>query len=156
HLETLPLEDLHSQRPFRMQVQWVSRPNSDFRGFAGMIPSGEVRPGDAITVLPAGRKSTVKQVIGPEGDLDVGVAGQSVTITLNDEIDASRGDVLVPTGAECKVADQFRATIVWMHDEEMLPGRPYLMKIGTRLVTVSISEPRHKVNINTFEELAAR
>ncbi len=156
HLETLPLEDLQSQRPFRLPVQWVNRPNSDFRGFSGLIPSGHVKKGDAITVLPSGAKSTVKQVFGAEGELEMGVAGQSVTITLNDEIDASRGDVLVPTGAEAKVADQFRATIVWMHDEEMLPGRPYLMKIGTRLVTVSISEPRHKVNINTFEELAAR
>lgn len=156
HLETMPLEDVAHQRPFRLPVQWVNRPNSDFRGFSGLIPSGAIKPGDAVTVLPAGAKSTVKEVWGPEGEMAEGVAGQSVTITLHDEVDASRGDIIVRTGAECKVASQFRSTIVWMHEEPMAPGRPYLMKIGSRVIGVSISEPRHKVNINTFEELPTK
>lgn len=156
HLETLPLEDLAHKKPFRLPVQWVNRPNSDFRGFSGLIPSGSVKAGDAVTVLPAGAKSTVKEVWGPDGLLDEGVAGQSVTLTLNDEVDASRGDLIVRAGAEAKVANQFRATVVWMHEEPMGPGRPYLMKIGTRVMSVSLSEPRHKVNINTFEELPAK
>jgi bifunctional enzyme CysN/CysC len=156
HLETMPLEDVAHQRPFRLPVQWVNRPNSDFRGFSGLIPSGSIKPGDAVTVLPAGAKSTVKEVWGPDGEMPEGVAGQSVTLTLNDEVDASRGDIIVRTGAECKVASQFRSTIVWMHEEPMAPGRPYLMKIGSRVIGVSISEPRHKVNINTFEELPAK
>jgi bifunctional enzyme CysN/CysC len=156
HLETLPLEDVAHQKPFRLPVQWVNRPNSDFRGFSGLIPGGTVKPGDAVTVLPAGAKSTVKEVWGPEGKQDVGVAGQSITLTLNDEVDASRGDIIVHTGFECRVASQFRATVVWMHEEPMAPGRPYLMKIGSRSIGVSLSEPRHKVNINTFEELPAK
>jgi bifunctional enzyme CysN/CysC len=156
HLETLPLEDLAHQKPFRFPVQWVNRPNSDFRGFSGLIPSGSVRAGDSITVLPSGAKSTVKGVWGPDGLLEQGVAGQSVTITLIDEVDASRGDILVRTGSEAKVANQFRSTVVWMHEEPMGPGRPYLMKIGSRVISVSLSEPRHKVNINTFEELPAK
>src|SRR5690606_26680347 len=125
-------------------------------GFSGLIPSGSIKPGDAVTVLPAGAKSTVKEVWGPEGELSEGVAGVSVTLTLRDEVDASRGDIIVRTGAECKVASQFRATVVWMHEEPMAPGRPYLMKIGTRVIGVSLSEPRHKVNINTFEELPTK
>jgi bifunctional enzyme CysN/CysC len=156
HLETLPLEDLAHQKPFRLPVQWVNRPNSDFRGFSGLIPSGSIKAGDAITVLPAGAKSTVKEVWGPDGLLTEGVAGQSVTVTLHDEVDASRGDVIVRSGAEAKVASQFRATVVWMHEEPMGPGRPYLMKIGTRVMSVSLGEPRHKVNINTFEQLPAK
>lgn len=156
HLETLPLEDLAHKKPFRLPVQWVNRPNSDFRGFSGLIPSGSVKPGDSVTVLPAGAKSKVKEVWGPEGLQSEAVAGQSITLTLNDEVDASRGDVIVLTGQECKVASQFRATVVWMHEESMAPGRPYLMKIGTRTMGVALSEPRHKVNINTFEELPAK
>lgn len=155
-LETLSVEAFEVQKPFRMAVQWVSRPNADFRGFAGLITAGSVRPDDEIVVLPSGRSSTVRSVLGPEGDLDQAVAEQSVTLTLTDEIDVSRGDLIATAATPPKVANQFRATIVWMHDEPMLPGRPYLMKIGTRTVTASIAEPRHKVNINTFEELAAR
>jgi bifunctional enzyme CysN/CysC len=156
HLETVAIEDTAHQKPFRLPVQWVNRPNSEFRGFSGLIPCGTVKAGDSVTVLPAGAKSTVKEVWGPEGLQAEGVAGQSVTITLHDEVDASRGDVIVLTGQECRVASQFRSTVVWMHEQPMTPGRPYLMKVGTRTIGVSLSEPRHKVNINTFEELPAK
>ena len=155
-LETLQVDDDTIQKPFRFQVQWVNRPNSDFRGFSGCIAGGSVRVGDAVVVLPAATLSKVASIVGPEGMLERAIAGQSVTLTLTDEVDASRGDVIAEATSRPNVADQFRATVVWMHEEPMLPGRPYLMKIGARTVTVSIAEPRHKVNISTLDELAAR
>jgi bifunctional enzyme CysN/CysC len=155
-LETLSVEEQEAEKPFRLAVQWVNRPNSEFRGFSGYVSAGRMKVGDAVASLPSGRRSTVKSILGPDGELNEAVVGQSVTICLNDEIDVSRGAVLAPAENAPKAADQFRATLVWMHDEPMLPGRPYLMKIGTRTVTASIAEPRYKVNINTFEELAAR
>ena len=155
-LETLQVDDDTIQRPFRFPVQWVNRPNSDFRGFSGCISSGSVRVGDDVVVLPAASLSKVASIVGPDGRLQRAIAGQSVTLTLTDEVDASRGDVIAEATSRPNVADQFRATLVWMHEEPMLPGRPYLMKIGTRTVSVSIAEPRHKVNINTLDELAAR
>jgi bifunctional enzyme CysN/CysC len=155
-LETLQVDDDTIQRPFRLAVQWVNRPNSDFRGFSGCISSGSVRVGDDVVVLPAATLSKVASIVGPDGRLQRAIAGQSVTLTLTDEVDASRGDVIAEATSRPNVADQFRATLVWMHEEPMLPGRPYLMKIGTRTVSVSIAEPRHKVNINTLDELAAR
>jgi bifunctional enzyme CysN/CysC len=152
----LSVEEQEAEKPFRLAVQWVNRPNSEFRGFSGYVSAGRMKVGDAVASLPSGRRSTVKSILGPDGELNEAVVGQSVTICLNDEIDVSRGAVLAPAENAPKAADQFRATLVWMHDEPMLPGRPYLMKIGTRTVTASIAEPRYKVNINTFEELAAR
>jgi bifunctional enzyme CysN/CysC len=137
-------------------VQWVSRPNQDFRGFAGTIASGVIRPGDAIRALPSGRQSRVSRIVTQDGDLEQGVAGQSVTLTLVDEIDISRGDVIATTSAPPAVADQFQCTLIWMHDEPMLPGRPYLLKLGSRLVTGSITAPKYKVNVNTLEHLAAK
>ena len=155
-LENLPVGDDLRGRPFRMPVQWVNRPNLDFRGFAGMIASGSVRPGDKIKVLPSARESTIDRIVTQDGDLTNAVAGQSVTLTLKDEIDVSRGDVLATAGDPPAVADQFEATLVWMDDEAMLPGRPYLMKQGTRIVSASVSEPKHKINVNTLEKLAAK
>jgi len=143
-------------KPFRMPVQWVNRPNLDFRGFSGLIASGTVRPGDAVKVLPSGRTSTVARVVVMPGDLDEAVVGQSVTLTLKDEIDCSRGDVLVAADAPPEVADQFETTLVWMDDEPMPPGRPYLLKIGARTVTAQVTEIKHKVNVNTMEKLAAK
>ena len=154
-LETMPLDDLDTTRPFRMPVQWVNRPNADFRGFSGFIPSGAVHVGDAITVEPSGKQSTIKSIHGPTGECDSARAGQSVTLCFDDEIDASRGDIIASQAGAPKSADQFRATIVWMHEEPMLPGRSYLMKIGAKIVPVTVAEPRHKVNVNTFEELPA-
>ena len=155
-LETLPVEDDLREQPFRMPVQWVNRPNLDFRGFSGLISSGTVRPGDKIKALPSGRESTIDRIVTFRGDLDEAVAGQSVTLTLKDEIDISRGDVIAEAGSPPPVADQFEATIVWMDDEAMLPGRPYLLKVGTRVVSAQITEPKYKVNVNTLEHLAAK
>ncbi len=155
-LEDLPVEDDLREQPFRMPVQWVNRPNLDFRGFSGFISSGSVRPGDRIKVLPSSRESTVDRIVTMGGDLDEAVAGQSVTLTLKDEIDISRGDVIAQAASPPEVADQFEATIVWMDDESMLPGRPYLLKLGARTVGASITEPKHKVNVNTLEKLAAK
>ena len=156
HLESLDVEDDLREKPFRMPVQWVNRPDLDFRGFSGLIATGTITPGDRVKVLPSGRESTVARIVTMTGDLPRAVAGQSVTITLTDEIDISRGDVLSIAGQPPEVADQFEATIVWMDDEAMLPGRPYLMKIGTRMVGASITEPKYKVNVNTLEHLAAK
>ncbi|MES2343610.1 MAG: sulfate adenylyltransferase subunit CysN [Pseudomonadota bacterium] len=155
-LESLPVEDDLQSRPFRMPVQWVNRPNLDFRGFSGLVSTGAIRPGDKIKALPSGRESTVERIVTFNGDLEQAVAGQSVTLTLTTEIDISRGDVIAIAGDPPPVADQFEATLVWMDDEAMLPGRPYLLKIGTRTVGASITEPKYKVNVNTMEHLAAK
>ncbi|WP_347138187.1 sulfate adenylyltransferase subunit CysN [Paracoccus sp. SSK6] len=157
HLEEAPVNDARMQdRPFRMAVQWVNRPHLDFRGFAGQISAGSVRPGDAIRVLPSGKTTTVKAIPTFDGDLDQAVAGQSVTLTFADEIDCSRGDVIVQADAPCETADQFEATLVWMSEAEMLPGRPYLLKIGTQTVSATITEPKYEVNVNTLEHLASK
>ncbi len=157
HLETAPVNDARMlDVPFRMPVQWVNRPNLDFRGFAGQIGAGVVKPGDAIRVLPSGKTTTVKSIVTYDGELDQAIAGQSVTITFNDEVDCSRGDVIVKADEPCEVADQFEATLVWMDEHEMLPGRPYLLKIGTQTVTATVTEPKYEVNINTLEHLASR
>jgi len=155
-LETLEVAEYQEHLPFRMPVQWVNRPDLDFRGFCGFIPSGTVRVGDRLVVLPSGRESTVKGILGPEGELATAVAGQSVTLTLNDEIDVSRGDVLATVDAPAQVGDRFRCTIVWMHEEPMFPGRPYLLKIGARTLMATVTEPRYKLNIETFEHLPAK
>ncbi|PID62635.1 MAG: adenylyl-sulfate kinase [Gammaproteobacteria bacterium] len=156
-LETLKLDSESAQeQPFRLPVQWVNRPSLDFRGYAGTIASGRVKPGDAIRVQPSGRMSTIARIVTMDGDLDEAVAGQSVTLTLNDEIDASRGDVISAGEEPAHVADQFEATIVWMHDEPMLAGRPYLLKLGTRTVNATITTIKHQVNVNTLEESAAK
>jgi bifunctional enzyme CysN/CysC len=155
-LETLEVEDDLQSRPFRMPVQWVNRPNLDFRGFSGLIASGVIKPGDRIKALPSGRESTVARIVTFSGDLPRAVAGQSVTLTLEDEIDVSRGDVIAAAAAPPETADQFEATLVWMDEEAMLPGRPYLMKIGAKVVGASITEPKYKVNVNTLERLAAK
>ena len=155
-LETVEVDDDTASGPFRMPVQWVNRPDLDFRGFSGRIVGGTVRPGDAIRVLPSGTTSTVARIVSMDGDLEEAVAGQSVTITLADEIDASRGDVLAAGGSPAEVADQFEAHIVWMHEDEMLPGRQYLMKIGTRTVGLTIGHPKYRVDVNTLDHLAAQ
>jgi bifunctional enzyme CysN/CysC len=156
YLEVVDIDDADRAAPFRFPVQWVNRPDLDFRGFAGLIASGTVRAGDRVRVLPAGTESTVARLVTMDGDLDEAVAGQSITITLADEVDVSRGDVLVAARAPASVADQFEAHIIWMHDHEMLPGRPYLLKIGTRTVGATVAQPKYKINVNTLEHVAAR
>lgn len=155
HLESVSVSDETQDLPFRFPVQWVNRPNLDFRGFSGTIASGIVRVGDRVRALPSGRESTVARIVTMDGDLDEAVAHQSVTITLADEIDVSRGDVLASSFEPPEVADQFEAAIVWMSESPMLAGRPYLMKIGTATVSASVSHIRHRVDVNTLEQLAA-
>ncbi|MDJ0767580.1 MAG: sulfate adenylyltransferase subunit CysN [Ilumatobacter sp.] len=154
-LETVPVDDEAASGPFRMPVQWVNRPSHEFRGFSGRVVGGMVRPGDPVRVLPAGTTSTVERIVTMDGDLDVAEAGQSVTLTLADEVDASRGDVICAGEAPAEVADQFEAHVVWMHEDEMLPGRPYTMKIGTRTVGVTIGPPKHRIDVNNLDHLAA-
>ncbi len=154
-LENVQVEDTDMESGvFRMPVQWVNRPNLDFRGYSGMIARGSIKPGDLIRVLPSGRESRVTRIVTSDGDLTQAISGQSITLTLADEIDISRGDILAATDTLPGVADQFEVTIVWMVDESMLPGRPYLMKIGTKTVTANISVLKYKVNVNTLEHVA--
>ena len=156
-LEEVEVEDTRDQAgPFRMQVQWVNRPNLDFRGFAGMIASGQLRPGDPVRVLPSGKTSSVARIVSMDGDKDLAVAGESVTITLADEIDCSRGQVIVAAQAPLEVADQFESTIVWMDESELVPGRAYWLKIGTQTVSATVAEPKYEVNVNTQEHLASK
>jgi bifunctional enzyme CysN/CysC len=157
YLETVEVDaDRLQAGPLRLPVQWVSRPNLDFRGFAGQIARGKVRPGDAVRVLPSGRTSTVARIVTYDGDLDEAVAGQSVTLTLADEIDCSRGDVIAAAAEPPEAADQFETTLVWMSDEPLLPGRPYWLKIGAKTLGAQVTEIKHKINVNTLEPLAAK
>lgn len=155
-LEAVEVEDDLQAKPFRMPVQWVNRPNLDFRGFSGLVASGTVKPGDRIRALPSGRESRVARIVTLPGDLDQAVAGQSVTLTLQDEIDISRGDVIVAADAPAPVANQFEATVVWMDDEPLPPGRTYLLKLGARTVGASVTDIKHRVNVNTLERTAAK
>ena len=157
HLDAVELDAVRDQgRPFRMPVQWVSRPDPGFRGFAGLVASGTIRPGDPVRVLPSGRTTRVARIVTMDGDLPVAAAGQSVTLTLGDEVDCSRGDVLAAADAPPEAADQFEASLVWMADEAMLPGRPYWLKLATQTVTAQVHAPKYQVNVNTLEHLAAR
>ena len=157
HLQTVPIEaDAGQDRPFRMPVQLARRPNLDFRGFSGLIAAGSVRPGDPVRVLPSGRTTRVARIVTFDGDLAGAVAGQSVTLTLADEVDCSRGDVIAAAAEPPEAADQFEATLVWMSDEPMLPGRSYLLKLATQTVSAQVQAPKYQVNVNTMEHLAAR
>jgi bifunctional enzyme CysN/CysC len=155
HLEDVELGGEDAAAPFRMPVQWVNRPHHDFRGFAGQIVSGSVRPGDAVRVLPSGRDSRIARIVTAGGDRDSAVAGQSVTLTLANEVDVSRGDVLAAAEASPEVANQFEATVVWMHEEPLLQGRQYLLKIGTRTVSATVAPIKYRVNVNTLDEVPA-
>jgi bifunctional enzyme CysN/CysC len=155
HLETVPVEDESRTLPFRMPVQWVNRPNLDFRGFAGRITSGQVRPGDRLKILPSGRESQVARIVSADGDLQNAVAGLCVTVTLTDEVDVSRGDVLVDVQTPPQTADQFEATLIGLTETAILPGRSYLMKLATKLVTATVNPLKYRVNVNTLEHLAA-
>ena len=156
-LETVKVDvERATASPMRMPVQWVNRPNLDFRGYAGTLASGRVRPGDSIRVQPSGRTSHIARIVTMDGDLDEARAGQSVTLTLADELDASRGDMISAGDAPASVADAFETTIVWMHDDALLSGRPYLLKIGAATVGATVTHIKHQVNVNTLEKSAAR
>jgi bifunctional enzyme CysN/CysC len=155
HLEDVELGGDDRAAPFRMPVQWVNRPHQDFRGFAGQIASGSVRAGDTVRVLPSGRDSRVARILSGDVERGEAVAGESVTLTLTTEVDVSRGDVLVAAGAPLEVANQFEATVVWMHEEPLLQGRQYLLKIGARTVSATVAPIKYKVNVNTLDEVPA-
>ncbi len=162
HLETVPVEsDADQVKPFRMSVQWVNRPNLDFRGFSGQIASGVVAVGDAVRVVPSGKTSTISRIVTMgqnfgDGDLPSAVAGQSVTLCLADEVDCSRGDVISLADTPPQVADRFEASIVWMADEAMIAGRAYWLKLGTQTASATIAAPKYQVNVNTMEQMAAK
>jgi len=156
HLEGVPVGGESEDRAFRMPVQWVNRPNLDFRGFAGTIASGAIKPGDPVRILPSGRTSKVARIVTFDGDLDEAGRDQSVTLTLADEVDCSRGDVIAAAGAPPEVADQFGATIVWMDQQPLLPGRSYWLKLGTQTVSATIREPEHAIDVNTLAKLPAK
>ncbi|MBN2760739.1 MAG: sulfate adenylyltransferase subunit CysN [Rhodobacteraceae bacterium] len=157
HLETVELNQAVEQdKPFRMAVQWVNRPNLDFRGFSGTIASGTVKVGDGVRVLPSGKTSSIARIVTMDGDLAQAVAGQAVTLCLADEIDCSRGQILCAAQNPVEVADQFEATIVWMDEVEMTPGRAYWLKLGPQTVSATIAQPKYQVNVNTMEHLAAK
>ena len=157
HLETVELlSSAAADKPFRLPVQWVNRPNLDFRGFSGLIATGSVKPGDGVRVLPSGKTSTVTRIVTLDGDLDEAVAGQSVTLCLADEIDCSRGDVIATADNPPQAADQFEATLVWLNDEPLRVGRAYWLKLGTQTVSVTVQQPKYVVNVNSMEQLAAK
>ena len=155
-LESADVATLDAASPLRLPVQWVNRPNQDFRGFAGTVAAGTVAPGDDVVVLPSGRRTRVQRIVTADGDLAQAVAGQAVTLTLAEEVDVSRGDVIAAAGDPPQVADQFAAHLLWMGEQALLPGRPYWLKIGARTVTAQVTDIKHKVDVNTQAELAAR
>jgi bifunctional enzyme CysN/CysC len=149
HLESVEINNEADQaKPFRLPVQWVNRPNLDFRGFSGLISSGSVKPGDAVRVLPSGKMTTVTKVVTLDGDLDEAVAGQSVTVCFADEVDCSRGDVIAAAAAPPEVSDQFEATLVWMDDDPLRVGRSYWLKLGTQMVSATVQQPKYTINVN--------
>ena len=158
HLETVDITSTKEPQnaPFRMPVQWVNRPNLDFRGFSGLIASGVIQPGDPVRVLPSGKTSKVASIVTFDGDRALAVAGEAVTLTLTDEIDCSRGQVIVAAQSPLEVADQFESTIIWMDEAEMVPGRAYWLKIGTQTVSATVQQPKYEVNVNTQEHLATK
>ncbi len=157
YLDSVELEATgQAEKPLRMPVQWVNRPDQSFRGFAGQIASGRVGPGSEVRILPSGRTTHIARIVTADGDLEEAVAGQSVTVTLEDEVDCSRGDVIAAAALPPEAADQFEATIVWMDEHELLPGRGYWLKIGAQTVTATVHEPKYEVNVNTLEHLAAQ
>jgi len=157
HLENVEIGSTADEaKPFRLPVQWVNRPNLDFRGFSGQIASGAVKPGDAVRILPSGKTTTVSRIVTLDRDLDEAVAGQSVTLTLSDEVDCSRGDVIAAADSPPEAADQFEATLVWMADEAMIAGRAYWLKLATQTVSATIQQPKYEINVNTLDHLAAK
>ena len=157
HLEEVEVRTSEdAAKPLRMPVQWVNRPNLDFRGFSGLIATGSVKPGDAVRVLPSGKTSTVARIVTFDGDLDEASAGQSVTLTLADEVDCSRGDVIATADNPPQAADQFETTLVWLADEPLIVGRAYWLKCATQMVSATVQAPKYAVNVNTMEHIAVK
>ena len=156
HLETVPVESDLADKPFRMPVQLVTRPNLNFRGFAGQIASGRVAVGDRVTVAKSGKSSTIRQIVTMDGDLDSAEAGQAVTLALEDEIEVSRGNILVAPGARPNVADQFQAKIIWFDADAMIPGRSYILRTEADQTPATITALKYQVNVNSFAHEAAK
>ena len=157
HLEIVSLEQVDDdQDAFRMPVQWVNRPNLDFRGFCGKIASGQVRPGDEVRILPSGKTSHIDRIVTQDGDLDIAQKDQSVTLTLRDEVDCSRGQIITAAKEPLEVADQFETTLIWMEEEALTPGRAYYLKVGAQTVSATVAEPKYQINVNTLDHSAAK
>ena len=156
YLETVEVSNQKALQSFRMPVQWVNRPNSKFRGFSGLISSGEINTGDEVRILPGGNTSRIKSIITWEGELPKAKAGKSVTITLEDEIDVSRGDIIAPSTDPCGEADQFQTRILWMNNDAMMPGRQYLLKSSTQSATLTLGKLKHRIDVNTLDLLPAK
>jgi bifunctional enzyme CysN/CysC len=156
YLDTVEVGGGSSRNAFRMPVQWVNRPNLDFRGFSGRIVEGRVCPGDVVRVLPSGVQTRVKAVLAGFGEVAQAQAGDAVTLTLVDEVDISRGDVLAAAQLPPEVADQFEARLLWMTDHVLAPGRQYLMKLACREVTATVTEIKYREDVNTGAHLAAK
>jgi bifunctional enzyme CysN/CysC len=155
YLDEVEVDAPSAAAPFRLAVQWVNRPNADFRGYGGTVTGGRVRRGERVRVLPGGREARIARIVTADGDLESALAGQSVSVTLDAELDVARGDVIAPADAAPQVADQFEATIVWLNEEPLLQGRAYLMKAGTRTVTATVAPVKHRIDVNTLEHMAA-
>ncbi len=155
-LESVDVSRASANIGFRMPVQWVCRPDHTFRGFAGTVAAGSVKPGDAVIALPSGRRSQVARIVTADGDLEIAVPGQAITLTLADELDISRGDIIAEAAKPPQMSDQFAAHLLWLGEQPLLPGRPYWLKIGACIVGASITEIKHKVDVNTQEQLAAK
>lgn len=156
YLETVPVDDARLSAPFRMPVQWVNRPDLNFRGFCGLIESGTVKPGDHVKTLPSGKSTRIERIVTATGDLDEAVAGQSVTLTFDDEVDSSRGDVIAAADNPPEVSDQFQIHLLWMSESPLLPGRKYILKVGAKQVQASINAPKVGIDINTLDDRPAR
>ena len=156
YLENIEVESAAQMRPFRMPVQWVNRPNLDFRGFCGLVASGTVSPGDKVRILPSGTESVIDKIVTWEGDLSIAGAGRSITITLTDEVDVSRGDIITTAEHPCSLADQFQARVLWMHESAMMPGRQYLFKSSSQVTGMNLTRLKHRIDVNTLDELPAK
>ncbi|MEZ5550150.1 MAG: sulfate adenylyltransferase subunit CysN [Pseudomonadales bacterium] len=156
HLETVNVFQEIEQQPFRLPVQWVNRPNSEFRGFSGTVASGRVAPGDSVRILPAGTATSVARLVTRDGDLAQAIPGQAITVVLEDEVDVSRGDVIAAAQSPCQTSDQFAVHLLWMQEQPLYPGRQYYLKSGARTVPCVVTELKHKVNVNTLETQPAK
>ena len=157
HLETMELDqDTEAAQDFCMPVQWVNRPHSEFRGFSGRIAAGTIKPGDEVRILPSGKTSHVDHIVTFDGDLDAAGAGQSITLTLTDEVDCSRGQIITAAAAPLEVADQFETTLIWMDEKPLIPGRSYYLKMGAQTVSATVAEPKYQINVNTMDHAAAK
>jgi bifunctional enzyme CysN/CysC len=156
HLETVDVSREHKEEPFRFPVQWVNRPHLDFRGYAGTVASGKVKPGDEVVIQPSGKRIHVARIVTADGDLEVAQRGDAVTLTFAEEVDVSRGDIISAIEEAPAIADQIAARIVWFDEEPMLPGRTYAIKCGCQTTTATISSLKYKLNVDNLDHVAGK